>query len=133
MSLEASYIDRDTEYSNRLSELEALCVEHLTNDSDPRLVALEKALADLAAWLLGMEGVLDDVRLHVEKIESKCDQVVFDNTPPSIGLPSPSSSGGHGHCFWLRLQIAQGSWRQNDYTGYGLRGRHDLDAYPAHR
>ena len=89
VSLEASYIDRDTEYSNRLSELEALRVEHLTDDSDPRLAAL--ALADLSAWRPDMEGVLDDVRLRVEKIDSKCDRVVFDNMPPSDGLlPQPT-------------------------------------------
>jgi hypothetical protein len=85
-SLEASYIDHETEYSNHLSELEALHVEHLTDDSDPRLAVLEKALVNLVAWRPGMEGVLDDVRLHVKKIDSKCDRVVFDNSPPSTGL-----------------------------------------------
>jgi hypothetical protein len=61
-SLEASYIDRDTEYSNRLSELEALRIEHITDDNNLRVAALEKALTDLAAWCSDMEGMLDDVR-----------------------------------------------------------------------
>jgi hypothetical protein len=94
-SLEASYVDRDTEYANRLSELESLRVAHLADDGENRMAALEKSMADLAAWRPDMEGVLDDVRLRVEKIDSKCDRVVFDNTPHSVGLlrsPAPASA-----------------------------------------
>jgi spermidine/putrescine-binding protein len=49
-TLEASYVDRDTEFSNRFTELEALRVAHMTYDSDEREAALKKAMADLTAW-----------------------------------------------------------------------------------
>jgi hypothetical protein len=109
-TLEASYVDRDTEHSNRLNELEAIRIAHMTDDNDERVATLEKATAELAAWRPDMEGVLEDVRCQVEKINSKCDRMVFDNTPHSIGLlrhsplmvaTAPSSSElkspkGHG-------------------------------------
>jgi hypothetical protein len=41
------------------------------------------------------KGVLDDVRLRVEKIDSKCDRVVFNNMPHNAGLlchPTPAAA-----------------------------------------
>jgi hypothetical protein len=62
-SLEANYIDRDAEYSNRFNELEALRVTHMTDDSDVQITALEKATAEVMTWRLDMEGIVDDVKL----------------------------------------------------------------------
>jgi hypothetical protein len=46
-----------------LNELEALRVAHMTDDSDVQITALEKVTAELAAWRLDMEGIMDDVKL----------------------------------------------------------------------
>ncbi|CAD6267782.1 unnamed protein product [Miscanthus lutarioriparius] len=99
-SLEASYVDRDTEYTNRINEFESLRVADMTDDRDARVAALEKATTEFAAWRPDMEGVLDDVWLRVEKIDSKCDLVVFDKMPHRSGLlphPSPAATVAKQH------------------------------------
>jgi hypothetical protein len=35
----------------------------MTDDSDVQITALEKATAELVAWRLDMEGIMDDVKL----------------------------------------------------------------------
>jgi hypothetical protein len=106
-SLEANYADRDAEYSDRFHELEALRVAHMTDESDLRVAALEKETAELKAWRPGVEGFMDDVKLQVQKLNSKSDCMVFNAMPPSAGpsLPSPSArtvagaapASPHGH------------------------------------
>lgn len=40
-----------------------------------------------------MEGIMDDVKLWVQKLDSKCDRVAFDLMPHNIGLlQSPTAA-----------------------------------------
>ncbi|CAD6218216.1 unnamed protein product [Miscanthus lutarioriparius] len=91
-TLEANYIDRDADYSQRISDLEALQAAPKSEEHDSRVVALEKATADLAAWRPDMEGLVDDVRLQVQKLDSKCDRMVFDTMPHGRGLMQPPAA-----------------------------------------
>ncbi|CAD6255166.1 unnamed protein product [Miscanthus lutarioriparius] len=95
-SLEASYVDRDADYSQRISELEAIRVTQIKDERDARVAALESTAADLAAWRPGVEGLLDDVRLQVQKLGVKCDRAVFDTMSHQPGIiPSPTLAVMH--------------------------------------
>jgi hypothetical protein len=84
-SLEACYTDRDAEFNNRLAKLEALRVLNNRDGLDGRVSTLEKATAELSSWKLEADGILDDVRIAIRKLQKR-DRVVFDETPHS---PSP--------------------------------------------
>lgn len=68
-SVEACYTDRDAEFNNRLATLEALRV--ITNKDllDDRVSMLEKAMAELSSWKPEADGILDNVRIAVRKLE----------------------------------------------------------------
>ena len=85
-SLEASYIDCDTDYSQHIAELEKLHLATTKDERNARVAALDKATADLAAWRPDMEGVVDDICLQVHKLDSKYDYTGFDSLPLSTGL-----------------------------------------------
>jgi hypothetical protein len=72
-SLEANYVDRDTEYAQRTTDLEAVHATDVKDERHARVATLEKATADLAAWRPDMEGVLDDIRLEVQKFTNPRD------------------------------------------------------------
>ncbi|CAD6270442.1 unnamed protein product [Miscanthus lutarioriparius] len=92
-SLEASYIDCDTDYSQHIAELEKLHLATTKDERNARVAALDKATADLASWHPDMEGVVDDVRLQVQKLDSKYDRAVFDSLPQCAGLlQSPAAA-----------------------------------------
>jgi hypothetical protein len=51
-------------------------------------------IVDLEAWRPDMEGILDDVKLWVDKLDPKHAQVVFDTLPHSGSPLLPSASAG---------------------------------------
>lgn len=81
-SLEANYVD-----------LEAARAVDAAAGHDVRVAALEKATADLAAWRPGMEGLLDDIKLEVQKLTRPRDRQVFDamSHQPGILASSPTA------------------------------------------
>lgn len=85
-SLEANYIDRDADYSQRIAELKAVRFVQISKERDARVAALESAMADLAAWRPDVEGLLDDVRIKVQKLGVKCNRVAFDSMSSQPGL-----------------------------------------------
>jgi hypothetical protein len=90
-TLEASYADRDAEFTQRLSHLESLRSGHV--DRDERVNQLEAATADLASWRPSVDDVLDDVRLAVKKLEKTRDRDVFDAMSHGPGLlPTPTKA-----------------------------------------
>jgi hypothetical protein len=52
---------------------------------------LEVAATDFAAWKPGVDGLLDDVRLVVQKLEKTHERAVFDEMPLNTGLLHASS------------------------------------------
>jgi hypothetical protein len=90
-SLEANYADRDAEFSKRLAHLEALRVDPTKDAHGGRVAPLEVAAADFAAWKPGVDGLLDDVRLVVQKLEKTHERAVFDEMPLNTGLLHASS------------------------------------------
>ena len=61
-SLEASFTDS---HGHRLATLETSNDNSVKSELDPWVAALEKVSADLEAWRLGMDGVLDDIQKDV--------------------------------------------------------------------
>ena len=60
---------------------------------DLRVAALEKVSADLEAWRLGMDGVLDDIQKDVQKLVKSLDRQVFDDSSHRpVTLPSPPAA-----------------------------------------
>jgi uncharacterized coiled-coil protein SlyX len=49
-SLEANYVDHDTDYAQCIADLEAVRAVEAKVSHDARVAAVEKATADLAAW-----------------------------------------------------------------------------------
>lgn len=86
VSLEACYSDSDVEFNNRLTTLEGLRVTHLKDGSDNRVATLEKVTAELSSWRSEVDGVLDDVKIAVQKLGKSHDRMVFDEMPR---CPSP--------------------------------------------
>jgi hypothetical protein len=84
--LEANYIDRDAEFTQRLNELEYLRVDNGYTKRDDRMAQLEAATADLESWRPGVDGVLDDVRNAVKKLEKSRARDVFDAMSHGPGL-----------------------------------------------
>ena len=85
-TLEASYTDHDAEFNNRLRSLEALRGGAVTADRNDRLAILEKATKELCAWRPDVDGVLDDIRISVQKMAKTHARAVFDETPPSTSV-----------------------------------------------
>jgi hypothetical protein len=102
-SLEARYIDHDANYSQRISNLEAHRLDHMKDERDACVAALKSATAELAAWRPDMEGIVDDVKLWVEKVNSKCDRMVFDFAAQRWSSSVPSSCGSKVHRCQRRL------------------------------
>jgi hypothetical protein len=64
----------------------------MTNDSDERVAALEKATAELTAWRPDMEGILEDVWRQVDKRDNIPHSVGLLRHPPLMVATAPSSS-----------------------------------------
>jgi chromosome segregation ATPase len=95
-TLEASYVDRDTEFNNRLRSLEALRVGAVKDESDDRLATLEKATKELCAWRPDVDGVLDDIRISVQKMAKTHARAMFDEMPPSASVAnSPTKAAAN--------------------------------------
>jgi hypothetical protein len=81
-SLEANYVD-----------LEAARAVDAAASHDVRVAALEKVTADLATWRPGMEGLLDDIKLEVQKLTAPRDRQVFEAMSHQPGiLASPPTA-----------------------------------------
>jgi hypothetical protein len=129
-TLEASYTDRDAKFTNRISELEALRVSPTKDDRD-RVVTIEAATADLTSWRPGVEGMLDDVCIAVRKLEKSRERELFDEMSHGPGLlPTPTKAVVHFSAGFPAEPPVMGAPRRFDYTGFGIRGRHDLDPRP---
>jgi hypothetical protein len=85
-TLEANYADCDAEFSKRLAHLEALRVGPYKDVHGDQMATLEAAAADFAAWRPGVDGLLDDVRITVQKLEKSRDRAVFDEMPLNSGI-----------------------------------------------
>ena len=78
MNLKASHADCHADYTQRLVNLESDRAPNIKEECDPRVVALEKATADLTVWRPDMEGVLDDIHKDIHKQVKNLDRQVFD-------------------------------------------------------
>lgn len=82
VSIEANYADRDAEFSKRLFELERLHVAPIQGARDDRVAQLESSL--------------EDVRLHVQKLEKRRDRELFDEMSHGPGILSiPTQAAAH--------------------------------------
>ncbi|XP_066391685.1 uncharacterized protein [Miscanthus floridulus] len=87
-TLEASYTDRDAEFTRCLSHLESLRIGANSVERDDRVKQLEATTADLTSWCPSVDGVLDDVCIAVKKLEKSHDRDVFDALSHGPGLLS---------------------------------------------
>jgi hypothetical protein len=75
-----------TPTAQRIADLEAGCAGNAKDGRDTRVTGLEKATADLLAWRPDMEGVLDDIKLEVQKFTNPRDHQVFDAMSHHLGI-----------------------------------------------
>lgn len=61
-SLEARYVDRDTEFNKCLVDLETLYVAHIKDEHDDRVATLEAATTELASWCPEVDNVLNNIK-----------------------------------------------------------------------
>ncbi|XP_066398707.1 uncharacterized protein [Miscanthus floridulus] len=95
-SLEASYTDRDAEFNNRLRTLEALRISPVKDERDDRVTTLEKATKELCAWQPEVDGVLDDIRISVQKMAKNHARAVFDEMPHGTSIAnSPTKAAAN--------------------------------------
>jgi hypothetical protein len=130
LSLEANYVDRDADYAQRIMDLEAIRTVEVKVGHDARVAALEKAMAELAAWRPDMEGLVDDIKLEVQKFQQPARPPgVRHYVTPSRDLRGLTNDSHAVQC-WPHRQTAQWARRRFDYMGCWIRGRHDLDTHP---
>ncbi|CAD6211109.1 unnamed protein product [Miscanthus lutarioriparius] len=92
-TLEASYTNRDMEFTQRLSHLESLRIGPNSIERDDRVKQLEATTADPASWCPSVDGVLDNVHITVKKLEKSRDSDVFDAMSHEPGLlPTPTKA-----------------------------------------
>ena len=104
--LDRKFREHDDKWESRFASLE--------NRSDPRVDTLEAVVGELESWKQEMEGVVDDVRFNVKRLNDQLDRIVIDRAatnsvllsvpPPPSQMAAARSSAGltaespHGHC-----------------------------------
>ena len=78
--LELTHAEQESTVAKRLADLESIRVEPVAKDHDARVTALEAIARDVSTWRLELEGVVDDLRLRVQKVPKIYDRTVFDSS-----------------------------------------------------
>ncbi|XP_066314661.1 uncharacterized protein [Miscanthus floridulus] len=88
--LELAHAEQESTVAKRLADLESIRVEPVAKDHDARVIALEAIARDVSTWRLELEGVVDDLRLRVQKVPKIYDRTVFDASTHQPGVFSAS-------------------------------------------
>jgi len=94
-TLESACVNNEAAISKRLEAIESnrMCISD--DDCDARVTALETVAADVNAWRPKLEGIVDDLRLKVQKVSMPYDRTVFDTSSEQPGLmvlPAPAAA-----------------------------------------
>ncbi|CAD6230095.1 unnamed protein product [Miscanthus lutarioriparius] len=77
----------ESDVAARLTNLELVRASDPVNDErEARVAALEAATNDISSWRPEVEGVVDDLRLKVQKVSMHYDRAEFDSSSHSPGL-----------------------------------------------
>lgn len=100
-ALEASHSASSAAIRKRLADLESAPVDphaaavesriasleaHIKDERNDRVATLEAAAKELSSWRPEVEGVLDDVRIAVRKLQKDRDREVFDEMSRASGI-----------------------------------------------
>lgn len=90
-ALEVVCVDREATIYKRLLALESICINHIVDECDVCVTALEMNVADVNIWRTKLGGLIDDLRLKVQKVSMHYDRAVFDTSshqPGHMALPT---------------------------------------------
>ena len=66
--LELVWVNQKVDVTRRLSDLKVVRVQQISDERDEWVAELKVAAADINAWIPELEGVVDDLKLEVQKI-----------------------------------------------------------------
>ena len=79
--------------------MESICIDHIADECDAHVTALEMNVADVNAWRTELGGLIDDLRFKVQKVSMHYDYAMFDTSshqPGHMALPTAAAQSSAG-------------------------------------
>jgi len=76
------WVNQEVDVTRRLSDLKVVRVQQISGERDEWVAELKVAAADINAWIPELEGVVDDLKLEVQKIAKHWDHMVLYTLSP---------------------------------------------------
>ncbi|WVZ81560.1 hypothetical protein U9M48_028917 [Paspalum notatum var. saurae] len=93
--LDQRFVDCDAHLDQRLSDLDSKWerqLEEFSTAHDKRVSRIESVAASLEDWRPEVEGMVDDVRLHVIKLSKLCERAAVEHPINMTGVLAPAPS-----------------------------------------
>jgi hypothetical protein len=126
--LERRFLEADEVLEQRFKDAESAVEQRIIDSElrqDTRLVNIEKAAGDLQSWRQEQEGVIDDLRLRLTKLDKYWNRSIADNvTEPALFNEPPVKLEQHAATSSTGYMAARPNGRRIDNhhreDGYGV-------------